>query len=101
MRHNGGVTVLYAVVAIGVVIAIALLAMMLAWRYTPLSGVASPENVISQAKSFGLQWWAPLWIEHWAATKYIFIHLVYADIFFRSNSSCSQLRRCAITITWK
>lgn len=36
-----------------------LLAMMLAWRYTPLSGMVNAENVIAWAKDFGLQWWAP------------------------------------------
>jgi phospholipase D1/2 len=30
------------------------------WRYGPLAGVASPENVIDWAKDFGAQWWSPL-----------------------------------------
>jgi uncharacterized membrane protein YdjX (TVP38/TMEM64 family)/phosphatidylserine/phosphatidylglycerophosphate/cardiolipin synthase-like enzyme len=35
-------------------------ALVLAWRYTPLAGIARPENVIAWAKDFGARAWAPL-----------------------------------------
>jgi phospholipase D1/2 len=36
-----------------------LLALMAAWRFTPLSGMISAENVIAWAKDFGARSWAP------------------------------------------
>jgi uncharacterized membrane protein YdjX (TVP38/TMEM64 family) len=43
-----------------VFIALAVLALALIWRYTPLAGIITPERVIEWARSVGLIWWAPL-----------------------------------------
>jgi uncharacterized membrane protein YdjX (TVP38/TMEM64 family) len=36
------------------------IALSAAWRYTPLAGLVTPENVIDWVDSFGRAWWAPL-----------------------------------------
>ena len=41
-------------------IALAVLALALAWRYTPLAEIIAPERVIEWARSVGSVWWAPL-----------------------------------------
>jgi phosphatidylserine/phosphatidylglycerophosphate/cardiolipin synthase-like enzyme/uncharacterized membrane protein YdjX (TVP38/TMEM64 family) len=51
-------------------LAIALLAAL--WRFTPLAGVATPENTIAWAKAFGSQWWAP-WLVMLAYTPACFV----------------------------
>jgi uncharacterized membrane protein YdjX (TVP38/TMEM64 family) len=43
-----------------VAIALAVFALALAWRYTPLAEIIAPERVIEWARSIGLIWWAPL-----------------------------------------
>ncbi len=39
-------------------VAIAVVALTLAWRYTPLAEIVTPENVIDWTRSFAGQWWA-------------------------------------------
>ena len=39
---------------------VAVIALTLLWRATPLATAVSPENVIAWAKDFGSRWWAPL-----------------------------------------
>jgi uncharacterized membrane protein YdjX (TVP38/TMEM64 family) len=41
-------------------IALAVLALALAWRYTPLAAIIAPERVIEWARSVGAVWWTPL-----------------------------------------
>jgi phosphatidylserine/phosphatidylglycerophosphate/cardiolipin synthase-like enzyme/uncharacterized membrane protein YdjX (TVP38/TMEM64 family) len=41
-------------------VALAVAGLTLAWRYTPLAGLVTPENVIGWAESFARTWWAPL-----------------------------------------
>lgn len=40
--------------------ALAVTGLALAWRFTPLAEVATADNVITWARRFGSQWWAPL-----------------------------------------
>jgi uncharacterized membrane protein YdjX (TVP38/TMEM64 family) len=46
--------------AIAFAVALAVAGLALAWRYTPLAGLVTPENVIGWAESFARTWWAPL-----------------------------------------
>jgi uncharacterized membrane protein YdjX (TVP38/TMEM64 family) len=41
-------------------IALAVCALTLAWRYTPLAGIVTGERVIEWARSVGHLWWAPI-----------------------------------------
>ena len=38
----------------------AIVGLALAWRFTPLAKLATPENIINWAHAFAGQWWAPL-----------------------------------------
>jgi phosphatidylserine/phosphatidylglycerophosphate/cardiolipin synthase-like enzyme/uncharacterized membrane protein YdjX (TVP38/TMEM64 family) len=54
-------------------VALAVIALLAAlWRFTPLAGVATPENTIAWAKEFGSQWWAP-WLVMLAYTPACFV----------------------------
>ena len=40
--------------------AVVIIGLVLAWRYTPLAKLATPDNIIGWAHEFGSLWWAPL-----------------------------------------
>jgi phosphatidylserine/phosphatidylglycerophosphate/cardiolipin synthase-like enzyme/uncharacterized membrane protein YdjX (TVP38/TMEM64 family) len=48
-------------VPIGLAVAfLVLIGLALAWRYSPLAGVVSPESVVELARAFAAKWWAPI-----------------------------------------